>query len=224
MTNEFGTSNQPSRPKLGITSIVTFVVSRFQRWFFAALPSQGIHTFCFVPLAFKNMLLLSSDLGGSFGDRNYVVASRNQPPISAECLCDKMSTKCDPFSGFVAVTTRVVDTSSTSSGCLRPKIDLEKQVWVEVRHRYDHLGQPPGIGLRLDSLNNVRTLRTHMKQETTVRIHGSDWKLADVEDAVAFCREHQWRREPWVRRDALVQRTGTTSLYTGQRYSKFRGS
>ena len=57
-----------------------------------------------------------------------------------------------------------------------------------------------------------------MTQEATVRIHGSDWKLADVEDAVAFCREHRWRREQWVRRDALVQRTGTTSLYTGQRY------
>jgi len=57
-----------------------------------------------------------------------------------------------------------------------------------------------------------------MTQEATVRIHGSDWKLADVEDAVAFCQEHRWRREQWVRRDALVQRTGTTSLYTGQRY------
>ena len=34
---------------------------------------------------------------------------------------------------FVAVTTRVVDTSSTSSGCLRPTIDWDEQVSVAVR-------------------------------------------------------------------------------------------
>jgi hypothetical protein len=32
----------------------------------------------------------------------------------------------------VAVTTGEVDTCSTSSGCPPPKIDWEKQVWVEV--------------------------------------------------------------------------------------------
>ena len=48
-----------------------------------------------------------------------------------------------------------VDTSSTSSGCLRPKIDWEKQVWVEVRHRIEELGKVPGPRLRLGGLNNV---------------------------------------------------------------------
>ena len=57
-----------------------------------------------------------------------------------------------------------------------------------------------------------------MAQDTTVTIHGSPWKRADIEDALADCRSHQWRREQWVCRDALVQRTGTTSLYVGQRY------
>ena len=62
----------------------------------------------------------------------------------------------------------------------------------------------------------VGTVR--MAQDTTVTIHGRAWKRADIEDAIAACRTHQWRREQWVRRDALVQRTGTTSLYVGQKY------
>ena len=57
-------------------------------------------------------------------------------------------------SGFVAIS-GVVDTSSTSSGCPRPKIDWEKKVWVEVRHRIEELGKVPGNRLRLGGLNNV---------------------------------------------------------------------
>ena len=57
-----------------------------------------------------------------------------------------------------------------------------------------------------------------MNEDATVTIHCSAWKRADIEDEVSFCRGFQWRREPWVCRDALVQRTGTTSLYIGQRY------
>jgi hypothetical protein len=57
-----------------------------------------------------------------------------------------------------------------------------------------------------------------MAQDSTVTIHGSTWKSADIEEAVADCRGYQWKRERWVCRDALVQRTGTTSLYVGQRY------
>jgi hypothetical protein len=57
-----------------------------------------------------------------------------------------------------------------------------------------------------------------MIQDTTVTIHGSEWKTADIQEEVAYCRAIRWRREPWKRRDALVQRTGTASLYVGQRY------
>jgi len=46
-----------------------------------------------------------------------------------------------------------------------------------------------------------------MTQDSTVTIHGSEWKRADVQEEVAYCRGLQWRREPWVCRDALVQRT-----------------
>ncbi len=65
--------------------------------------------------------------------------------LSCDCRCYTMSSKCDGFSevpvlaisrvvdtsGSVAIS-GVVDTSSTSSGCPRPKINWEKQVWVEV--------------------------------------------------------------------------------------------
>ncbi len=57
-----------------------------------------------------------------------------------------------------------------------------------------------------------------MTQDATVTIHGSEWRRADIDGEVVYCRGLQWHREPWVRRDALVQRTGTTSLYVGQRY------
>ena len=64
----------------------------------------------------------------------------------------------------------------------------------------------------------VRPLRTHMTQDATITIHGSEWKFADIAGAVADCQGLQWRREQWIRRDALVQPTGTKVLYIGQRY------
>jgi len=57
-----------------------------------------------------------------------------------------------------------------------------------------------------------------MTPETTVTIHGGEWKFTEIADEVAYCRGLHWRRESWVRRDALVQQTGTTDLYVGQRY------
>jgi len=57
-----------------------------------------------------------------------------------------------------------------------------------------------------------------MSKDSTVTIHGGEWKRADIEDEITYFRGIQWRREPWVRRDALVQRSGGTSLYVGQRY------
>ena len=58
-----------------------------------------------------------------------------------------------------------------------------------------------------------------MSQESTVIIQGGEWKRTHVEEQVAYCRSFQWRREPWMRRDALVQRDGSKSLYGGQRYN-----
>jgi hypothetical protein len=57
-----------------------------------------------------------------------------------------------------------------------------------------------------------------MASDYTVLIHGSEWKLADVQGLIANCRKRQWRRQHWVCRDALVQRAGTTLLYIGQEY------
>jgi hypothetical protein len=57
-----------------------------------------------------------------------------------------------------------------------------------------------------------------MTSASTVLIHGSEWKLADIEESVADCRGREWKLQRWVRRDALVQRTGTTSLYISQKF------
>ena len=57
-----------------------------------------------------------------------------------------------------------------------------------------------------------------MTSDSTVLIHGSEWKLADIEESVADCRGRDWKQQRWVRRDALVQRTGTASLYIGQKF------
>jgi len=56
----------------------------------------------------------------------------------------------------VAVTFGVVDTCSTSSGCLRPTFDWEEQVWVAVRHRIEDLSNTALTRLRVDGLNKVR--------------------------------------------------------------------
>jgi len=53
--------------------------------------------------------------------------------LSCDCRCYTMFSKCDLFSEVpVLAISGVVDTCSTSSGCPPPKIDWEKQVWVEV--------------------------------------------------------------------------------------------
>ena len=52
----------------------------------------------------------------------------------------------------------------------------------------------------------------------TVVIHGNPWKWADLAEAVAACRGATWTRQRWQRRPALVHRSGSSSLYMGQRY------
>jgi len=59
-----------------------------------------------------------------------------------------------------------------------------------------------------------------MDANATVTIHGSEWKLADLQPMIESCRKRQWRRQRWARRDALVQRNGGMTVpYVGQSYN-----
>ena len=50
-------------------------------------------------------------------------------------------------------------------------------------------------------------------------IHDSEWQRALLEEAAASCRGRDWRRERWVRRDALIERGGCSSrLFVGHSY------
>jgi hypothetical protein len=57
-----------------------------------------------------------------------------------------------------------------------------------------------------------------MEKKATVLIHGSEWKLVDIEYEISQCRRSVWTRRRWARRDALIQKSGTASLYNGQNY------
>jgi hypothetical protein len=55
--------------------------------------------------------------------------------------------------------------------------------------------------------------------EEKVEIHGSEWKLADIRESIAYCKPYSWNKQLWTARDALVDRNGRrTSLYVGQNY------
>lgn len=58
-----------------------------------------------------------------------------------------------------------------------------------------------------------------MDANAIVTIHGTRWKLADVQNIIDHCRKRQWRRQHWAKRDALVQRGGGMTIpYFGQSY------
>lgn len=51
-----------------------------------------------------------------------------------------------------------------------------------------------------------------------VRIHGSDWKIADVVDEIRWCREKEgWCRRRWTLRPVLIDKHHS-SPYIGQKY------
>jgi hypothetical protein len=53
----------------------------------------------------------------------------------------------------------------------------------------------------------------------TITVHGDEWRLADLEEAVDWCRGRLWTQREWKCRPALVHRKGgAVSLYTGQKY------
>ena len=59
-----------------------------------------------------------------------------------------------------------------------------------------------------------------MNPNATVTIHGTDWNLADLAPKLEECRKRQWRKQRWVKRDALVQREGGMTVpYWGQAYN-----
>ncbi len=56
-------------------------------------------------------------------------------------------------------------------------------------------------------------------EDEVVSIHGSEWRLADIRDAIAACRASSWEHRQWQRRPALVDRDGTKATpYVGQAY------
>lgn len=63
-----------------------------------------------------------------------------------------------------------------------------------------------------------------MPRDSKVVIHGDEWKRADIQEAVTYCRHQTWHEASWTRRDALVERSGTIREYIGQAYdpTKFK--
>ncbi|NDC39552.1 MAG: hypothetical protein EBZ48_16190 [Proteobacteria bacterium] len=56
-------------------------------------------------------------------------------------------------------------------------------------------------------------------EESTVLIHGSEWKTKDIADAVEWCLTQTWHRETWKPTAALVHKKGgTVSQYRGQKF------
>jgi hypothetical protein len=59
-----------------------------------------------------------------------------------------------------------------------------------------------------------------MSEDSIVTIHGGKWQRAHIEEAVVSCRGRVWRRERWVRRDALVEHGDKSRrLFIGQKYN-----
>lgn len=53
----------------------------------------------------------------------------------------------------------------------------------------------------------------------SVIIHGNEWKLDDIREEIASCRERIWKKERWHPTPALVHKKGgRTSWYRGQKY------
>lgn len=52
-----------------------------------------------------------------------------------------------------------------------------------------------------------------------ITLHGSEWKLADIQDDVDWCRQQSWTRQRWQPTPALVHKKGgRTSQYVGQKF------
>ena len=56
--------------------------------------------------------------------------------------------------------------------------------------------------------------------EKTVEIHGSEWNVLHVREAIAYCKKSSWEKRSWTCRDALIHRGDARriSLYVGQQY------
>ena len=56
-------------------------------------------------------------------------------------------------------------------------------------------------------------------KESSVLIHGSEWKWKDIADTVEWCLTQTWNRETWKPTAALVHKKGgTVSQYRGQKF------
>jgi hypothetical protein len=59
-----------------------------------------------------------------------------------------------------------------------------------------------------------------MDTNSVVTIHGEKWQLSDRAPKLEDCRKRQWRKQRWVKRDALTHRdSGMIVPYLGQAYS-----
>ena len=59
-----------------------------------------------------------------------------------------------------------------------------------------------------------------MTQTHTVNLHGSDWKLSDVEENASYWSKESLRKERYHARDALVDNAGNSRPYSGRHFDE----
>ena len=53
----------------------------------------------------------------------------------------------------------------------------------------------------------------------TITLHENEWKLADIQEDLDWCRQQAWVRQRWQATPALVHKKGgRTSQYVGQKF------
>jgi len=53
----------------------------------------------------------------------------------------------------------------------------------------------------------------------TVKIHGDDWKLSDIQDEIDWCKKQSWVQKKWKATQALIHKNGgRASQYLGQKF------
>lgn len=53
----------------------------------------------------------------------------------------------------------------------------------------------------------------------TITLHGNEWKLADIQEDLDWCRQQSWKCQRWQASAALVHKKGgSASLCIGQKF------
>lgn len=58
----------------------------------------------------------------------------------------------------------------------------------------------------------------HSEENQYVLMHGDEWKLADIFEAVEWARQQKWKKQKWFARPALVS-NGKISEFVGQKFN-----